>query len=77
MTTQDQPLPYVEDQLCRGRVVVLCMVCSCPLGTQALGFPRWCRPRSACTCVLPRATLHELWGNLRWLLFVLGLGIPT
>ena len=35
------------------------MVCSCPLSVLALGFPGWCRPRSAPTCVLPRAALPE------------------
>ena len=42
----------------------------------ALGFPKWCRPRSAPTCVLPGATLPELYSNLRWLLLVLVLEIP-
>ena len=51
------------------------MVCSFPLGALALGFPRWCRLRSAPTCVLPRATLPELYSNLSWLVLVLGLEI--
>ena len=51
------------------------LVCSCPLVVLALGFPGWCRPRSAPTCVSPGATLPELWSNLRWLLLVLGLEI--
>ena len=38
-TTDHHPLPSVEDQLCRGRVVVLDVVCCCPLGAQALGLP--------------------------------------
>ena len=42
----------------------------------ALGYPGWCRPRSAAMYVLPGATLHELYRNLRWLLLVLGLEIP-
>ena len=73
VTTSYQPPPSMEDQLCRGRMVGA--VCSYPLDVQVLGFPRWCRPRSAPTCVLPWATLPELYSNLRWLL-VLGLEIP-
>ena len=49
------------------------MVYSCPLGMQTLGFPGWCRPRSVTTCVLPRATQHELQTIYRWLLLVLDL----
>ena len=75
MTTDHQPLPSVEDQLCRDRVV-LRQVCNCPVGALALGFPRWRRPRSGPTCFLPRATLPELYSNLTWLLLVLGLEIP-
>ena len=41
----------------------------------ALGFPGWCRLRSAPTCVLPRDILPELYSILRRLLLVLGLGI--
>ena len=52
------------------------MVCSCPLGALALGFPGRYRPRSASTCFLPRATLPEVQSNLRWLLVVLGFEIP-
>ena len=38
--TDHQPLLSMEDQLCRGRVVVLrCGLCSCPLGVLSLGFP--------------------------------------
>ena len=54
VTTEHQPLLSMEDQLCRGRVEVLCR--SCPLGALALGFPGWCRPRSASTCVFPGVT---------------------
>ena len=50
------------------------MVCSCPLGAQALKFPRLCRPRSAPTCVLPGATLHELQSNLKMAATCHGLG---
>ena len=39
-------------------------------------FLVWCKPRSAPTCVLPVATLHELYSSLKWLLLVLGLEIP-
>ena len=52
------------------------MVCSCVLDALVLGFPRWYRPRSAPTCVLPWATLPKLQSNLRGLLLVLGLEIP-
>ena len=52
------------------------MICSCPLGALAMGFPRWYMPRSGPTCVLPRATLPEVQSNLRWLLVVLGFEIP-
>ena len=48
------------------------VVCSCPLGTQPLGFPWWCRQRSAPTCVLSRAIVPKIQSNLRWLLLVLG-----
>ena len=41
------------------------MLCNCPLGVQALEFPRLCRPGSTTTCVLPRATQHELASNLQ------------
>ena len=41
------------------------MVCSCPLGAKALGFPGWYRPSSTPTCVLPGATLYELQSNLQ------------
>ena len=51
------------------------MVCSCPLGALDFGFPRWCWPRSASTCVLLRATLPELQSNLCWLLPLVGLEI--
>ena len=58
VTTDHKPPSFMEDQLCRGRVVVLCR--SCPLGALALGFPGWCRPRSVPHCVLPKDTLHDL-----------------
>ena len=51
------------------------MVCGCPVGVWALGFPRWYGSRSAPTCVLSRATVPELQSNLRLLLLVLGLEI--
>ena len=51
------------------------MVCSCPLSAQVLAFPRWCRPRSAPTCVLPRA-LHELQSNLQMAATCAGLEVP-
>ena len=53
------------------------MVCSCPLGAQALGFPGWSRPKSAPTYILPRSTLPDLQSNLRWLLLVVSLEIPS
>ena len=56
--------------------MVIYMVCSCPLGTQAMGFPGWYRPGSAPTCAVPGATLHELISNLSWLLVLPGLEIP-
>ena len=52
------------------------MVRSCPLGALTLGLPGWCKPSLAPSCVLPQATLPELYSNLRWLLLVLGLEIP-
>ena len=52
------------------------MVCNSPLSVLALGFPRWCRPRSVPIRVFPGAALPELLSNLRWLLLVLGLEIP-
>ena len=36
------------------------MVCSYLLGVIVLGFPGWCRPRSAATSVFPSATLTDL-----------------
>ena len=50
------------------------MVCNCTLGVQALGFPGWCRLRSAPTCVLPGATLHKLQSNLQMAATCAGLG---
>ena len=50
------------------------MVCSCPLGVQALGFPGWYKPSSAPTRVLPRATLHDLQSNLQMAPACVGLG---
>ena len=50
------------------------MVYSCPLGALALGFSGWCKPSSAPTCVLPRATLHELQSNLQMAATRVGLG---
>ena len=46
------------------------------MGTLALAFPLWCKPRSPPTYVFSEATLPELLGNLRWLLLMLGLDIP-
>ena len=44
MTTQ--PRPSMEDLLCRAGWWCSDMVCSCPLGALALGFPGQYRPRS-------------------------------
>ena len=41
-------------------------VCSCLLGSQALGFPGWCRPRSPCMSCKAMC---------RWLLLVLGVEV--
>ena len=60
MSTYHQPLPFMEDQLCRAAWWCSNVVYSCPLGVLALGFPEWCRPRSAPTCILSSATLPEL-----------------
>ena len=49
VTTDHQPLPFMVDQLCRGRWLCSSVVCTCPLGVLALGFPGWCRPRSSPT----------------------------
>ena len=59
VTTDYQPPASVDNQLGSGW---WCsdMVCSFPLSAQALGFPEWCRPRLAPTCVLSGATLSEL-----------------
>ena len=51
------------------------MVCSCPLGVQALGFPSCCRSGSAITCVLPGATQHDLQSNLQMAATCAGLGV--
>ena len=47
------------------------MVCSCPLGALALRSPGL---RSATTCLLPKATLHELQSNLQYADTCAGLG---
>ena len=64
----------MEDQLCRGRVVVLqCGLWLFP-GSTGSGFPGWCRPRLATTCVVPGATQHELQGYLQVAGNCVGLG---
>ena len=40
------------------------MVSSCLQGAMTLGFTTWCRPSSVPTCILPRATQHELQSDL-------------
>ena len=60
MTTDHQPPPSVEDQLCRGRVVCLEGVCSCPLGTLALGFPQAVKGKVSSHLCFACSTLPEL-----------------
>ena len=50
------------------------MVCSYPLGMQALEFPKCCRPGSATTYVLPGATQPEQQSNLQMAPTCAGLG---
>ena len=59
VTTYHKLPPSVEDQLWGAVWWNPYMVYSCPLGVLALGFPGWCKPRSAPTCVFPPG--HPAW----------------
>ena len=60
VSTYHQPLLSVEDQLCRGRVVCLEVVCSCPLGTLVLGFPQAVKGKVSSHLCFACSTLPEL-----------------
>ena len=66
----------MEDQLCKGREMVLQSGLLLSIGGIGSGVSGWCRSRSAPTCFMFMAILPELYSNLRLLLLVLGLEIP-
>ena len=60
VATDHHPLPYVEDQLWRGRVVVLQCGLWLPIGYAGSGVSQVMQAEVTCSCVLPRATQHKL-----------------
>ena len=66
----------MEDQLCKGREMVLQSGLLLSIGGIGSGVSGWCRSRSAPTCFMFMAILPEVYSNLRLLLLVLGLEMP-
>ena len=74
MTSDHQPLPSVEDHLCRDRVAVLQQGLYLFTGCIGSTVSRVVPDKSATTCVLPGATLNELYSSLQMAATCTGLG---
>ena len=52
------------------------MVCGCTQGTQVLGLPGRCMPRSVTACVLSRITQHKLQSDVQMAATCAGSEVP-